>query len=256
MPQLAQRLGLDLPYTFASHCERLAHFFEGVLAAVFETETHLDDLFFTRRQRAQYLRSLVFQVDVDHGLGRRDYATILDEVAQMRIFLFAYWRFEGDGLLRDLQDLADLGDRNIHALGDFFRRRFASQYLHQLPRGADQLVDRFDHVHRNTNRTRLISNCTSNGLPNPPRGVGGEFVATAVLELVHSLHQADVALLDQVQKLQTAIGVLLGNRDNQSQVGFDQLALGLLGIHVALHDLALRSRELLDLRINFSTNHI
>ena len=44
MPQLSQRLGLDLPDAFASNCERLAYFFERVLAAVFQPKAHLDDL--------------------------------------------------------------------------------------------------------------------------------------------------------------------------------------------------------------------
>ena len=60
MPQLPQRLGLDLPYTFACDRERLAYFFQSVLAAVFETEPHLDDLLFARGQGAEHVRSLVF----------------------------------------------------------------------------------------------------------------------------------------------------------------------------------------------------
>jgi len=44
---------------------------------------------------------------------------------------------------------------------------------------------------------------------------------TPVLELVHGLHQADVALLDQVKELEPAIGVFLGDRDHQAQIGFD-----------------------------------
>ena len=93
MPQLSQRLGFDLPDAFSGYCERLAYFFERVLAAVFQPKAHLDDLLLARCQRTQHLRGLVFEVDVDHGLGWRDYRAILDEVAQMRIFLFAYRRF-------------------------------------------------------------------------------------------------------------------------------------------------------------------
>ena len=169
----------------------------------------------------------------------------------MRIFLFANRRFKGDRLLRNLQHLANLRDRNVHPLGDFFRRRFASQFLHQLPRRADQLVDRFDHVHRDTNRTRLIGNCTSNRLPNPPRGISRELIPAPVFELVHRLHQADVTLLNQVEELQAAIRVLLRNRNHQTQVGFDQLALGVLRVHVALDDLALRALELLEQQARF-----
>src|ERR1039458_1763135 len=245
MPQLAQRLGFDLADAFAGYGERLPDFFQSVLAAVFEAEAHLDDFFFARGQRAQDLSRLVLQVHVDHRLGRRNHAAVFDEVAQMRIFLFADRRFERDRLLRDLQHLAYFRDWNVHALGDLFRRRLASQFLHQLPRGADQLVDRFDHVHRDTNRTRLIGNRAGNRLPNPPRGIRRKLVAPAVFEFVDGLHQADVAFLNQVEELQSAVGVFFGNRNHQTQVGLNQFTLGLLRVHVALDDLALRALELL-----------
>src|ERR1039458_10822520 len=73
-------------------------------------------------------------------------------------------------------------------------------------------------------------------LPHPPGGVGRELVSAAVLELVHRPHQADVALLDQVQKLQPAIVVALGNAHHQPQVGLDQFALGGLGFTIGLGD--------------------
>src|SRR6059058_5173105 len=233
MPQFPQRFGFNLPDTLASHGERLPDFFQRVLAAVFQTKAHLDDPFLARRQRAQHLRSLVFQVDVDHSFSRRNHAAVFDEIAQVRIFLFANRRFERDRLLRNLQDFPDLGDRNVHPLSDFFRRRFASQFLHKLPRGADQLVDRFDHVDGDTNRTRLISNCTSNCLPNPPRGISRKLIPAAVFEFVHGLHQADVAFLNQVEELQTPVGVLLGYGYDQAEVGFDQFLFGLLGFRFA-----------------------
>src|SRR5882724_715994 len=171
MPQFAQCLGFNLADTFASNCEALPDFFQSVFAAVFQAEAHFDDFLFARSQRAQDLSGLVFQVDVDHRFRRRNYRAVFNEVAKVRIFLFSDWSFERDGLLSDLQDLPDFCNRNVHALGDFFRRWFASQFLHQLTRGAYQLVDGFDHVHWNTNRTRLVSDGTRDGLPNPPCGV-------------------------------------------------------------------------------------
>src|SRR5438270_2925 len=63
---------------------------------------------------------LVLQVDVDHRFGRRDHGTVFDEVAKVRIFLFANRRFERDRLLSNLQDFPDFRDRNVHALGNFF----------------------------------------------------------------------------------------------------------------------------------------
>jgi hypothetical protein len=129
----------------------------------------------------------------------------------MRIFLFADRRLERDRLLRDLEHLANLRDRNVHALGDLFRGRFAAELLHQRARGANQLVDRLDHVDRDADRARLIGNRARDGLADPPRRVGRELVAAAVLELVDRLHQTDVAFLDQIEELQAAVRVLLRN---------------------------------------------
>ena len=75
------------------------------------------------------------------------------------------------------------------------------------------------------------------GLADPPGGVGGEFVAAAILELIHGLHQADIAFLDQVEELQAAIGVFLGDGDHQAQIGLDHLLLRLARLALALlHD--------------------
>src|SRR3546814_4332917 len=69
---------------------------------------------------------------------------------------------------------------------------------------ADQLVDRLDHVDRNADGQRLIGDGAGDRLPDPPGRVGAELVATAIFELVDRLHQADIALLNQVQELQAA----------------------------------------------------
>src|SRR5579859_5479535 len=245
MPQFAQGFGFDLADAFAGDRKRLADLFERVLGAVFQAEAHLDDLFLARGERAQHLRRLVFQVHVDHGLSGRDHGAVFNEVAQVRIFFFADGRLQRDGLLRDLENFPDFCDRDVHALGDLFRSWLAAELLHQLPRGADQLVDGFDHVHRNADGAGLIGDGARDGLADPPRGVRREFVAAAVLELVHRLHQADVAFLNQVEELEPAVGVFFGDRDHQAQVGLDELALGGFGVDVALDDLALRALELL-----------
>src|SRR5580692_8147895 len=87
--QLPQRLGFDLPDSFARDGERLAYFFQGVFTAVFQTEAHLDYFFFARGERAQDLASLVLEVHVDYRFGRGDYGAVFDEVAEVRVFLFA-----------------------------------------------------------------------------------------------------------------------------------------------------------------------
>src|SRR5437667_1918846 len=158
MTQLTQRLSLDLADTLARYREGLTDFLQRMFTAIFQPEAHLDALLLARRERAQHLRSLVFEVDVDHSLSWRDHCTVFNEVAQMRIFLFADGCLERNRFLRDLQDLPDLAHRDVHPLRDLFGGRLAAQLLHERARGADELVDGLDHVHRDADGARLVGN--------------------------------------------------------------------------------------------------
>ena len=57
----------------------------------------------------------------------------------------------------------------------------------------------------------------------------------AYVELVHRADQARVALLNEVEDMQAAAGILLRNGDDKAQVCLGQLVLGLL---IALGDAA------------------
>ena len=64
-------------------------------------------------------------------------------------------------------------------------------------------------MYRDADGPRLVGNGASDRLANPPGGVSRELVSAAIFELVHRLHQTDVAFLDQIEELQAAVGVLL-----------------------------------------------
>jgi hypothetical protein len=81
-------------------------------------------------------------------------------------------------------------------------------------------------VHRQANRPSGVGDAAGNGLADPPGGVGRELEALAPVELLHRVHQTEVALLDEVEQGQTGRLVLLGNGDHQSKVGLDKVALG------------------------------
>src|SRR5712672_2734514 len=89
-------------------------------------------------------------------------------------------------------------------------------------------------VHGDADGARLIGERAADRLPDPPRRVGRELVAAAVLELVDRLHQADVALLDQIEELQAAVGVFLRDRDDEAEIGLHHLLLGLARLALAL----------------------
>ncbi len=105
--------------------------------------------------------------------------------------------------------------------------RFLSRLLKNLARNAVELVDRLDHVHRHANRARLVGERTRHGLPHPPRCIGGKLPAAPIFELVDRLHQADIAFLNQIQELHAAVHVLLRDRNHETQIRLDHLALRL-----------------------------
>src|SRR3989442_1131591 len=233
MAELPERLALDLADALAGHGEGLADLFQGVLATVAYAEAHLEDHLLAGRESLQDLLRLLLQIELDDRVDRRRHRAVLDEIPEVGGFFLADRGLEGDRLLGDLQNLADLGDRDPHLLGDLLGRRLAADLLHQGARGPDQLVDRLDHVHRDADGARLVGDGAGDRLPDPPGGVGRELVAALVLELVHRLHQPDVSFLDQVEELQTAVGVLLGDRHDQTEVRLHQLGFGLGGHRLA-----------------------
>src|SRR5690606_19481767 len=65
---------------------------------------------------------------------------------------------------------------------------------------------------------------------DPPRGVGRELVAPAVLELLDSADEALVALLDEVEEAHAAAVVLLRDGHDQAQVRLDEVPPGQLAV--------------------------
>src|SRR5690554_5067150 len=231
--QFAQGLGFDLTDTLPGYVELFADFFQGVVGVHFNTETHAQYFRFASGQAGQHGAGCLAQAFSRGGIHRRQGLDIFDEIAQMAVFIVANRGFHGDRLFGDLQYLADLVFRHFHALAKLFRRGLAAHFLQHLTRDAVELVDGLNHMHRNPDGAGLVRNRAGDGLTNPPGGVGREFVATTVLKLVHRLHQADVAFLDQVQELQAAVGVFLGDGNNQAQVGLDHFFLGTAGLGFA-----------------------
>ena len=89
-------------------------------------------------------------------------------------------------------------------------------------------------MHRNADRARLIGNRAGDGLANPPRRVGREFETLGIIELFNRFNQAQISLLNQIEKEHTAADVALGDGNHQAQIRFGQLLFRCLG-HFAAH---------------------
>ena len=104
--------------------------------------------------------------------------------------------------------------------------RLAAELLQHLALHPQDLVDRLDHVDGDADGAGLVGDGPGDGLADPPRGVGRELEALGVVELLDRPHEAEVALLDEVEEEQAPAHVALGDRHDEAQVGLDELALG------------------------------
>src|SRR5699024_8187517 len=126
------------------------------------------------------------------------------------------------------QYVPDLVGLHTHDLGYVLGAGVVPQLLKQLAGDADDLVYGLDHVHRYAYGSRLVSYSAGDGLAYPPGRVGRELVALGVVELLDGLDEAEVALLDEVEKQHAAADIALRYRDDKAQVGLGHALLGLL----------------------------
>ena len=134
----------------------------------------------------------------------------------MRILLLTDRRFQRYRLLRNLDDLTHPLDRNVHAVRNLLRRRFAAKLLQELSGNTNQLVDGLHHVNRNTNRSCLIGNGSCDCLTDPPGCIRRELEALAEVEFLYRLDQAKISLLNQIKEQHAAADVTLCNRNHKS----------------------------------------
>ena len=111
---------------------------------------------------------------------------------------------------------------HVHGLCELLIRGISPEVHGQLPADSIQTVHGLHHVDRNADRPCLVCNGSCDGLPDPPGRVGREFESLPELKLVHSLDQAHVALLDEIQEGHAVVDVLLGNGYHKAQIRLGQ----------------------------------
>jgi len=82
----------------------------------------------------------------------------------------------------------------------------------------------------------VVCDGAADGLPDPPGGIRAELETEPVVELSDGPHQAEVALLDQIEERHSSPEVLLGDAHDESEVGLDQLPLGRVGAPLNLRE--------------------
>ena len=245
MAEFAQRLRLDLTNAFAGHVEQAADFLEGTAVPVGKAEPEVHDLPLAVRQRVENLtQAFLEQMPLGDlkGIFARQ---VRDEIAIMRVIIVANLRLQRNRLLGHALDGTHLVNGDVHLLRQLQLVRLATELLDQPLLDTHELVNGLDHVHGDADRARLVGDRTRRRLTNPPRGIGRKLVAPLVLELLNRLHEAGVALLDEVEEREPAIHVLLDDRNDETEVRLDHLRTGDLSGLQHLAELGERRHELL-----------
>src|SRR5918997_55451 len=217
---LGQGCELYLTDTLAGDVETFPDLFEGLGLAAGKAESVLEDHPLTFGEAPERLAHAGLQ---EGGLGevvRRFRLLIRDKVPQLRGVVFPDGGLQGDRTSRDAPDAHDLLRVDLHYGGDLFVGGVTVELGAKPALHPVVLVDLLDHVDGNPDRSSLVGYGPGDGLTDPPRRVGRELEALAVVELLYGPHQPDVALLDQIEQRDSPSGILLRYRDDEPEVGF------------------------------------
>ena len=243
--------GLDLAHALARQSELLADRLERPLLAR-EAEAELEHAAVRLLESldcAPYLEPLQRLVGL---VGRVDGAAVGEQVAELAVAVRADGLVQRDRSVRRRECLLDVRLLEARLLRELLDRRLTLElHLEALTRPGELLLPLL-HVHRHADRGALVGDRPLAGLTDPPRGVRGELVALAPVELLDCAVEADDAVLDQVEERHTVAAVLLRDRDDEAQVRVDHALLRRL---VAALD-ALRERDLLGRRQQLVLAHV
>src|SRR5918998_364990 len=226
-PQHPLRLALELADALPGYAELLAELRESCRVLVVEaiaTDQHVpvalgESLYGLAKLGCLHLPH--------HRSGRVGCPLVLDELAELRAVVV-----RGEGLIEagsvrhGVLDVAYLVDRPLESLGDLLVGRLTLELGRKLVIGPGHLPDLLGHVHRYPYRAALVRHRPLHRLPYPPRRVGGEAEATVGVVLLDGLHEAYVALLDEVLEGQPVAAVLLGYRNHETEVLLDEALAG------------------------------
>src|SRR3954447_18760985 len=231
--KLLERLVLDLADALARDVERPADLVERARVLAAEAVAQLEDAALAVGQVLEGLAQRFLGEDLRRALVRRLGALVGDELAELRLLLVADRLLEADRRLRRALDRVDLLRVDARDVGDLLGGRLAAQLGDELALRAADLVQLLDDVHGDADRARLVGERAGDGLADPPGRIRGELEALAVVELLGGTHEAERALLDQVEEGKPLVAVVLRDRDHEAQVRLDHL---LLGVEVAALD--------------------
>ena len=137
--------------------------------------------------------------------------------------------------LCDLHDLLYSLLWKSHNLADLLWKRLSAEFLKKISADSCYLVDGLNHMNRDTDSSRLVSDGSCDSLSDPPCSVCWEFVSLSVIELLNSLEKSKVTLLYKVKEQHSTANISLCNAYNKTKVWLCKFLL--CGLITGLHSL-------------------
>ncbi len=225
--QLLEGAGLDLAHTLTGEAERRPHLLQGAWGRAVEAVAREEDGAGARVQGGG--EGGAHGDGALPGLGfvvRSEGVRVGEEVAQGAGFVVAHQEVEGDGGRQGRGEGVHAGAREARRggeLGGGGRMAQCSVEGVGLPREAGAL---HLHIIGDVDEGDLLGEGTTEGLLDPPHGVGGELVAAGGVEAVDGAQEADGALLHEVVEGEAAVPVAPGDGDDEAVVGGDEGGAG------------------------------
>jgi len=91
------------------------------------------------------------------------------------------------GSLAILRTFLTLVKGKFHLFRNFFRGGFTSDFLNQETGRSNQFIDCFNHMDGDSDGSRLISDCASDGLPDPPGRIGAKLIPPLIFKFITAL---------------------------------------------------------------------
>src|SRR4051812_10649684 len=220
-----ESLALELTHPLAREVELVPDRLERPRLAL-EAEAQLQDPPLPLWKRVERLTDVLAAERLLRLVERVGRLAIREEVAQLALVVGAHRLVQRDGRGRGRESLVDVLDRQSGRFGELVLRRFAAQLDLEPARRARQLLLALDDVNGDADRAGVVRDRALHRLANPPRGVGGELVAAAPVELLDRAVQAERALLDQVEERHAETAIALGDGDHEPEVRLDHPPLG------------------------------
>src|SRR3954447_9282062 len=180
--ELLQRLVLDLADALARDIERPPDLVERARVLPAEPVPQLEDAALAVGEILQGLAQRFLGEDLGGPLVGGLGALVSDELTELRLLLVADRLLERDRRLRGALDRVDLLRIDAGDLGDLLRRGLTAELGDELALGATDLVELLDDVNRDADGPGLVGERAGDRLADPPRRVGRELEALAVIE--------------------------------------------------------------------------